>query len=199
MTAYVCENCGVAFHRIGRQHRRFCSNDCSNDHKRQYRGVPLTQGRLREVVSYDPGTGVFIRLISQGLAKAGDVSGYLGPDGYRTIGVDGRNYEAGRVAWFYVNGEWPVGEIDHKNTERDDNRIDNLREATNSQQKANSRLYKNNLSGFKGVSRHGSGWRARVRKDNCVHNLGIFPTQELAHAAYAEKAVELFGEFARVS
>jgi hypothetical protein len=92
--------------------------------------------------------------------------------------------------------------MDHANGDRGDNRIDNLREATQSQNSANSWRPHKSTTGFKGVSSSGrktKPWAAHIKQHGKSQFLGRYDTPEAAHAAYAMKAVELFGEFARLS
>jgi hypothetical protein len=92
-------------------------------------------------------------------------------------------------------------QIDHKNGDTLDNRRSELRFATNHQNAMNSKLRKNNKSGFKGVSYSASEnrWIANI----CLHGkckyLGGFDTREEAHAAYMRAAIEAAGEFARAA
>jgi hypothetical protein len=153
------------------------------------KGPALTAERLRELLDYDPETGIF--------TSRPRPLGRLNK-GYRHIQIEGRDYSAHRLAWFYVYGEWPPGQLDHKDTHRDHNWIDNLRPATTSQNLANRRRYRNNASGLKGVSWHKSRkkWRAVIAKNGKYIHLGLFDTAETAHAAYLKKARELFGEYA---
>jgi hypothetical protein len=92
-------------------------------------------------------------------------------------------------------GDWPLGEVDHANMVRDDNRIINLRDATMSQNKANTRLWAHNTSGFKGVYRQ--KWVAYINADGKRIHIGCFDCPRAANAARVEKARSLFGEFAR--
>ncbi len=167
----------------------------------------ITLGRLKEIMKYDPETGVFTYLVNRGrLRKAGDVAGVVSPKsfhnggGYRIIVVDGRGYAAHQLAWFYVNGVWPKDRIDHINVCRDDNRISNLREATHSQNMANRPAQSNNTSGLKGAYFHKAArkWVSCIQKEGEYMYLGLHETKELAHAAYCNAARNLFGEFARV-
>lgn len=88
--------------------------------------------------------------------------------------------------------------VDHVNGNGLDNRRCNLRPATRSQNKANSRRHANNASGFKGVTRRSHGcWNARIRVDGKLISLGCFPSPELAHYAYIRAAAEFFGDFSR--
>lgn len=74
----------------------------------------LTAERLREVVSYNQDTGVFIRLVNskKGKAKAGDIAGHIEATGYRAIWILGNKYLAHRLAWLYITGEWPKDQVD---------------------------------------------------------------------------------------
>jgi hypothetical protein len=164
---------------------------------------PLTLERLREALDYDPGTGAFAwRIAKRGINKCDPAGTVI--KGYVQIGLDQVFYRAHRLAWLYVYGRWPQGDIDHINGVRGDNRIANLREATHSQNMANRGPQKNNKSGFKGVSQHTQTgkWIAFIKAksgNSKVRNLGSFDTPEEAHRAYRAAASELFGEFARFS
>ena len=74
----------------------------------------LIAERLRELLSYEPETGVFRWRVSRGPAVAGSVAGSLTTYGYIKIKVDGRFYRAHRLAWIYVHGVWPSKDLDHK-------------------------------------------------------------------------------------
>lgn len=161
----------------------------------------LTAARLRAVLSYDPATGIFTRRQTTcPRLKPGCAAGTTTVYGYVRVQVDGHIYPAHHLAWLHVHGEWPVGILDHANGERSDNRIANLRPATISQNKANSKLRQDNQSGFKGAYLAPNGrWRAQIRCNGKLRSLGRFPTAEQAHAAYAKAAADLFGEFARAA
>jgi hypothetical protein len=157
----------------------------------------LTAERLREVLAYNTDTGVFTWRERRGPVAAGQVAGSGRKDGYRETSVDGRPYLLHRLAFMYVHGRWPVGDVDHIDRNRTNNAAANLREATRAQNNANSRRRLDNRSGHKGVVRHQNGWRARIRKDGRQICLGVHPTPEAAAAAYRRGAAEHFGEFAR--
>lgn len=128
----------------------------------------------------------------------GEIAGSIDSDGYIRIAVMKRRYPAHRLAWFYVHGEWPCGLLDHKDTIRHHNWIDNLRIATPSQNLANIKRARNNTSGFKGVTygKKARKWYAQIRRGK-RYRLGPYETPQEAHAAYVTKATELYGEFAR--
>jgi hypothetical protein len=157
----------------------------------------ITAERLRQVLKYDPQTGAFTRLIARAGHPIGSVAGYIDGSGHRQMSVDWKVYLAHRLAWLYMTGEWPKAQIDHKNCNPDDNRWENLREATHTENARNKRLNRNNRSGHKGVYWHSQNrkWVAQLGR----LRLGSFGDKESAAAAYAKAAAERFGEFARVA
>jgi hypothetical protein len=158
----------------------------------------LTQDRLRELLLYDAETGIFTRRIKTGRVLVGDVAGSLHQKGYREIKVDYKHYFAHRLAWFYVHGVWPKDQIDHINGVKDDNRICNLREATNAENNQNQRkASRNSRSGLLGVcTSNNRKPRAMIRFNGKRLYIGTFDTPELAHAAYLV-AKEKLHPFAR--
>jgi hypothetical protein len=115
--------------------------------------------------------------------------------------IDGERILCHVLAWFYTHGVWPADQLDHINGDKSDNRIDNLRIATASQNKANSGPYRNNPTGLKGAYWYKplQMWVSKIRKDGKLHHLGYFATAEEAHTAYCEAAKRLHGEFARAA
>ena len=179
---------------------------------------PLTAEQLRSVLDYDPTTGLFRWREGINHWRAGLPAGTLstpkwrGPHiviglgttsekRYQWIGIKKKVYFAHRLAWLWVNGEWPSGPIDHINCDGTDNRITNLRVATDAQNSCNRKRRSDNTSGFKGVSRNkrDRNWTAHITHDKITYNLGYFDTPEAAHAAYCEAARRLHGEFARTA
>lgn len=116
------------------------------------------------------------------------------------IGLFGKHFIAHRLAWLIKTGGWPQT-LDHINGNPLDNRWCNLREATPSQNCANAKRYKNNTSGFKGVSwvPRDQKYAAYFSKDGKRFGLGYYNTPEQAHTAYIAAAKKHFGEFARAS
>lgn len=157
----------------------------------------LTHKRVVSLLSYQPDTGEFRWLASRGRARLGHVAGNINRHGYRQIRIDGKTYEAHRLAWFFMRREWPSRHIDHINRSRDDNRANNLREANQADNNRNTSLCRRNTSGFKGVTRHQGRWRAEIGINGKKKFLGSFEAPEDAHAAYCVAAERYFGEFAR--
>lgn len=160
----------------------------------------LTHDRVTSLVTYDSDTGEFYWKVDRNSyakrVKAGDVvKGSPNVWGYKTIGIDGVQYQAHRLAWFYVHGSWPIGEIDHINLNINDNRLCNLRDAPKRFQRGNQRVRKDSSSGVKGVRWHKrrNKWQARC----CSRSLGYFDHIEDAKRAYRSAAEQEFGEFAR--
>src|ERR1035441_176851 len=136
----------------------------------------LTQDRLKKLVSYNCGTGEFTSLIQRGKSRAGSIIGSSRYDGYKSITINYRHYLAHRLAWFYICGRWPREHIDHINGDPSDNSFSNLREATNGQNNANSRMSIRNRSGVRGVRWHdlSSKWLAEITKNGKTRHPGIF-------------------------
>jgi HNH endonuclease len=157
----------------------------------------LTAKRLRQQVHYNPLTGIFTwKESGRGHRQQ---AGSLDPSrGNRIrIWIFGRFYEASRLAWLYVYGVLPEQDLDHKNGNAADNTIVNLRLATMSQNCQNKKRYRNNTSGYKGVSKIGNRWRAVIKDGPNNRHLGCFATPEEAYEVYKQAAQKSFGEFAR--
>lgn len=145
-----------------------------------------TADRVRELLSYDPETGVFRWRIRpyRSKTKLDDPPGFWRGK-YLLIGIDGRQYFAHCLAWNYVTGEWPKTEIDHRDTNPSNNAFSNLREATRSLNNQNRRKAAAcNPTGFLGVSRKRSRFTARITINSKKQHLGTFATAEEAYSAY---------------
>lgn len=148
----------------------------------------MTQERLKELLHYDPETGIFIWRVSRGgKVIAGSTAGLVQRNGYVYIRVDRRRYLAHRLAWLYIHGKFPSDQIDHINRVRTDNRISNLRAATNAENTQNRSKRSDNTSGVIGVywDNKRQKWRAQIRLNGHNIFLGSYQTVEEAAAARA--------------
>jgi hypothetical protein len=150
----------------------------------------LTHDEVRRILHYNRRTGVFTWLVDSGARKvAGKVAGTPGvnrPCIY--ISIKRKKYLAHRLAWFYVHGVWPAAQVDHKDGDPANNRLSNLREATNAQNQQNLRNPKG-LNPYVGVhfnKEHGV-YTARI---NGKH-IGYAKTAELARDLYLKAKAEL--------
>lgn len=141
---------------------------------------------------YDPETGKFYG------AKGTEVGSVNKKSGYVYVHAERKHMLAHRVAWRVFYGVWPKDQLDHINGDRGDNRIANLREATRSQNMANSAGRRSGLKGIIIQRKPGlkKKFGAALRKDGKNYFFGNYETEEEAHAAYVKAARELFGEFA---
>ena len=148
----------------------------------------LTQERLLAALIYDPMTGIFTRRVGAGGSKANSVAGSPS-HGYSNISIDGKIYGAHRLAWLYVHGNLPLGDVDHIDGNRSNNTIANLRDVSRSVNLQNSKeARKNNKSsGMLGVSWLHGKWQAKINIGGYRKHIGMFKTPELAHAAYLEE------------
>src|SRR6266498_767328 len=130
--------------------------------------------KLLEFLDYNPEMGEFRwKLRPSKRTSVGAVAGYKNGQGYWQIEFRGKTYQAHRLAWLFTYEKWPRKEIDHINGIRDDNRIDNLREASKSQNQHNRKQWgKPTTSIFKGVTFHkASGkWAAHIQVNKARHH-----------------------------
>ncbi len=171
--------------------------------------ILLSQSEAIRLIDYDPETGKFVwRERAKGLPGwtcswnqkwAGRTAGTRMPNGYLFFRILDMNFLAHRIAWLYVHGFWPPHQIDHINMIRDDNRIANLRLATNAENTMNRLVQGNNRAGVRGAHFHkASGlWHATITKNGRTHSLGYYRNPDDAGKAYWNAAKILHGEFAR--
>lgn len=153
------------------------------------------------VVDYDPETGWFTRKRSKHCPwTVGKRTGFIARKGYRLLHIKGNYYMEHRIAWLIVNREIPPEmTIDHINGIKGDNRIANLRLATDCQNSYYRPKKSNNTSGYKGVYQRENGkYRAAITVNRKRQNLGTFETKEEAYAAYCDAAQKLHKDFARL-
>jgi HNH endonuclease len=162
----------------------------------------LLHEELLKIIHYDTESGVFTWKTdrARGKIKAGSVAGAILHDKkkdkkYLSIMIDYKNYRASRLAWFYMTNRWPEMEIDHKNNNTLDNRWENLREATKTQNQINRRKYKDN--GLpKGVRFHKGAYAPQININGKSIYLGRYKTVEEALEVRLKAVQEHYGEFA---
>lgn len=160
----------------------------------------LNHSDLLNALHYEPLTGTFTwKLRTARRIQVGDVAGSKHSRGYTVVSLYGATYFAHVLAWFYMTGAWPTKTVDHENTIRSDNRFVNLRLATTTENSQNSLPHKDNLSGFKGVTKNRDKYSAKIRVNGVRKHLGSFTTPELAAAAYDTAANQYFGAFAKTN
>jgi hypothetical protein len=155
--------------------------------------MPLTQEELKTLFHYDPITGIFTyKKALSNRTRVGDWAGSVTSGGYKRVWIHGTTYAVHRLIWLYMTGEWPNELIDHIDGNPTNNRWNNLREATKSQNGA----YSFKLD--KGIRRRSSGrWEARIRVDRKEIYIGSFRTKEEAKEAFADASYRHRGEFAK--
>lgn len=154
-----------------------------------------TSTSIRGRLIYDPCSGIFTWISGR---RRGLRAGSPLQHGYRVIYWEGRLTYEHRLAWAYVHGEFPVESIDHINGNPSDNRIANLRECSQSQNRQNARPKSGKLKGTFFDASKGK-WRAAIGPRGAVKYLGIFDSQISAHLAYADAAKSMYAEFARTT
>lgn len=159
--------------------------------------MALSAARLRLLFHYDPETGIFTRRVTRGSMKAGQVAGSKDVLGYLKVMIDERFYYLHRLAWLYVYGRLPKGDLDHIDEDKGNNRIRNLRPATRGQNMVNVSRWRHNTSGFKGVHFHAAAKRYEAYASHQGRKiyLGLFDTPEGAYAARSAKMRELHGPY----
>ncbi len=156
----------------------------------------LTADEVRKLLDYDPETGIFRwkprtpdmfdggnrTCAAWNTRWAGKMTGCPSDEGYLRIVIFGKCHKAHRLAWAITNGCWPESDIDHRNVEKSDNRIENLRKSTKLQNARNKRIISTNTSGFKGVSyrKDRDKWTAQIMIGGKQRHLGYFGSPELA-------------------
>lgn len=177
--------------------------------------IEVTAEVVREFLDYNPETGEFRWKFrdrkyckSDGSWKkfnnerAGKTAGTPHHTGYRQIKIfDKKHYLAHRLAWLHYYGEWPENEIDHINNQRDDNRIENLRNTTRSQNGKNRSIETGRTSQYKGVywNKEKNKWKAHIKINGKPKYLGYFTSEEDAARAYDRAAIEHFGIYAKLN
>jgi hypothetical protein len=156
----------------------------------------VTQDYLKEIFEYKDGSLYWKK--SRPHVTLGMKAGHLKQDdGYIRIAIDKKAYYAHRLIYIFHHGFCPKT-LDHIDTNRSNNKIENLRPATNSKNGANRKLGSNSKTGFKGVHQiNECKFRAYISINKKRKHLGYFNTATDAHLAYQAAAKDAFGEFAR--
>lgn len=209
---HVCVICGSGFMTYKNHPRSTCGPSCFAELCRQKAHLPLGSGKksqktklepffkikidtakdltapqARELLSYEPDTGLFYWRHKANRRNIDKPAGYLDAKGYSRINIDGKSFQLHRLAWLITYGSWPLGQIDHIDGCRDNNRLLNLREATQTLNQENRRVAQsNNKIGLLGVYLCNKSGRylSQIQSNNKQINLGEYDTKEDAHKAY---------------
>ena len=158
----------------------------------------VTPERLKELLSYDPLTGIWTWRASGPGRRASGVAGcWLHKSGYVQIAVDGRLYLSHRLAWLYMTGAWPEYEVDHIDGVPGHDWWSNLRAATISQNRRNTRGHRDSLTGIRGVywAAERGVYHAKIYLNGKLKFLGSFKDSSSAELARRSAELEYFGEF----
>ncbi len=159
----------------------------------------ITQEQLKNLLNYCPETGQFTWIKpTSSKVKVGSIAGSPQSGGYIQIRINNKRYMAHRLAYLYIYSVWPKEFIDHINGIKTDNRICNLRDATNQQNQRNRGAQSNNTSGYKGVVAQGDKWRAQIIIDGKYKSLGLYYSKSEASYIYILASIKYFGEFVRL-
>lgn len=173
--------------------------------------IELTQEIVRELLDYDPETGVLrwkerglhwfstdgkktqTHLMNQWNSRLAGKEAFTSTsnNGYKVGAVKDRKFLAHRIIWLWVYG-WVPEEVDHKNGDKTDNRIVNLREVTRAINQRNKRKLSNNTSGYCGVTqdKRDGKWTATFVVDGLKYSCGYWETPEQANEALMKKRAE---------
>jgi len=149
--------------------------------------IELTAEALREQLNYDPDTGIFAWRIAKQKVRAGQKCTATNKGGYIVIGIFGKYHSAHRLAWLYMTGEWPQGEIDHIDRCKTNNRWRNLRDVNHCSNMQNVIPGRRNKWGHRGIYQdlRTKKWVAGIRVNGTYRYLGAFRSPEAAAAAYS--------------
>lgn len=144
--------------------------------------------RLHELFTFDATTGRLYWKVSRSSARPGREAGYVNTTGYRRVCIDSKEVGVHRVVWAINKGHWPTDCIDHINGDKQDNRIENLRDVSAAINTQNLRRAKRNnkASGLLGAYKVSTTdkWQSQIRINGKITHLGTFDSAKDAHAAY---------------
>lgn len=148
--------------------------------------VWLTAEIACSLLDYEPETGIFRwKSAPNNSIQPGSRAGQVVASGYRSIAIKRKGVLEHRLAWLIVKGSWPKDCIDHINRDKTDNRIENLRDVTQSQNMHNSRRTKLPASGADGLSYRDGLWSARICFQGKEIHLGSHEDEEVMRLARA--------------
>lgn len=156
---------------------------------------------MRENFTYNKDSGLLIRKSTGKPCLSRNSQGYLDVDLGKVFGKRVRNTRVHCLVWLMQYEEWPNGVIDHVDGDKSNNRLSNLRLASQATNQMNSMSRKGSKSKFKGVGKHACGkWRAYIGVGNKkTKHLGLFNCETAAAFAYDKAARSLFKDFARLN
>jgi hypothetical protein len=159
----------------------------------------ISQELLLELFVYKDGQLLHKNKLKNGL-QAGSIVGTKDKDGYLKTLIKRKAYRLHRLVWIMHHGYEPKV-LDHINGIPDDNRIENLREATHSQNNLNRRMHKRNITGYKGVSwiAPRKMYRASLHINGIKYVFGHYKTAEEAYTVYCNEVKNRCGEFGRIA
>lgn len=158
----------------------------------------VTAEHARKILNYDHETGLFTWRERPGRRCIIGARATSHQKGRNTVRLGGYKFQASNVAWLYIYGEWPDFEIDHKDRNKRNDAIENLRPSTTMKNMMNMGKTKRSSTGFKGAHPHRNGFVAYIRADGYKYYLGKFDELEHAAAVYRIAAAGMHGEFSGV-
>lgn len=159
----------------------------------------LSHKHVKECFHYEPSSGKLTWKISKArCVKIGQEAGWMRSDGYRQVEVDGTKFLVHRLIYFFIEGKFPPKEIDHIDGNKSNNRWNNIRACSRSENMSNAGPRRNNKLGIRGVYYDPKRRRyiTRIRKGCTKKYIGSFKTKEEAARAYQEEQSKIFGEYA---
>lgn len=159
--------------------------------------INLSPDYLKSIFDYKDGQ-LYWKKPNSNVVKIGQKAGSLSADGYVSVRVNDAQYKAHRLIYLMHHGKLPRM-LDHIDCNRANNRIENLREASLSQNRMNSTIAKNNTSGSKGVwwNKVHQKWQVCIRKDNKSNYLGTYSNKEEAIQVANKYREQIHAEFCR--